>query len=113
MITYATGAFPGSGLVNSGESFAKHWAILFQPISSEADPASKHPNSAPVFRNLDAYAQVSEEIKATITPELELIESRVVAPVKELQNIMKVIRKTITKREHKVLAAPTCSAILT
>jgi amphiphysin len=46
-----------------------------------------------------------EELQSTIAPELELIESRVSGPVKELQSILKVIRKSITKREHKVKLA--------
>ena len=43
-----------------------------------------------------------EELKVSVAPELELIESRIVAPAKELQVVMKQIRKTITKRDHKV-----------
>lgn len=41
----------------------------------------------------------------TLAPELELIESRVIAPSIELQDICKRIRKTITKRDHKVRIA--------
>lgn len=43
-----------------------------------------------------------EEMRVAIAPELELIESRIAAPTKELQSIMKLIRKSITKRDHKV-----------
>lgn len=39
-------------------------------------------------------------------PELELIESRIIGPIKEFQNILKSIRKSIAKREHKVCTAP-------
>ena len=46
-----------------------------------------------------------EELRTSISPELELIESRVVGPVKELQGVMKSIRKMITKRDHKVSSA--------
>jgi amphiphysin len=38
----------------------------------------------------------------TLNPELELIDSRVIVPCKELQDICKRIRKTIVKRDHKV-----------
>lgn len=44
----------------------------------------------------------------SISPELELIESRVVGPVKEFRDIMKGIRKMITKREHKVSTPVSC-----
>ena len=42
------------------------------------------------------------ELKETIRPELELIESRVLAPAKELQEYTKKVRKAITKRDHKL-----------
>jgi amphiphysin len=42
-----------------------------------------------------------EELRGAVSPELELIESRIVGPVKELQGVLKMIRKTITKRDHK------------
>lgn len=45
-------------------------------------------------------------ILETLNPELELIDSRVIVPCKELQDICKRIRKTIVKRDHKV-SAPT------
>jgi len=47
-----------------------------------------------------------EELRATLAPELELIESRVIGPVKELQGIMKLVRKNITKRDHKASDTP-------
>lgn len=44
-----------------------------------------------------------EELRSLIGPELELIQSRIAGPAKELQSIVKMIRKSITKREHKVI----------
>ena len=41
----------------------------------------------------------------TLAPELELVESRVIVPVKEIQDICKKIRKTTVKRDHKVRAS--------
>lgn len=43
-----------------------------------------------------------EELRSIIGPELELIESRINMPTKEFQGVLKLIRKSITKREHKV-----------
>ncbi|KAF8746263.1 hypothetical protein AX14_000061 [Amanita brunnescens Koide BX004] len=43
-----------------------------------------------------------EELRSLISPELELIQSRILGPTKELQGIVKLIRKTIVKREHKL-----------
>ena len=51
---------------------------------------------------MDQYEGALEDLKSSVVPELELIESRIVGPVKELQSIMKLIRKSLTKRDHKV-----------
>ena len=42
-------------------------------------------------------------IPETLAPELDLIDTRIVHPSKELVDICKKIRKTITKREHKLV----------
>jgi amphiphysin len=39
----------------------------------------------------------------TLAPELDLIDSRIVAPSKELVDICKKIRKTCVKRDHKLI----------
>ena len=39
----------------------------------------------------------------TLSPELELIDSRIVRPSQELVDICKKIRKTCTKRDHKLI----------
>jgi len=41
-------------------------------------------------------------MKSLITPELELIDSRIGGPAKEFQSVMRLVRKSITKREHKL-----------
>ena len=41
-------------------------------------------------------------MKTLIAPELELIDGRIQGPTKELQSVLRHIRKSITKREHKV-----------
>ncbi|KAI0286718.1 hypothetical protein BGY98DRAFT_941598 [Russula aff. rugulosa BPL654] len=90
-------------LFTSGGSLAQHFSILFHPIASEYDLLGKFPQSAHTIKNVDAYHTALEELRTSISPELELIESRVVGPVKELQGVMKAIRKSITKREHKLV----------
>ncbi|KAF8499111.1 BAR-domain-containing protein [Russula emetica] len=90
-------------LFTAGGGLAQHFSILFHPIASEYDLLGKFPQAAHTIKNVDAYHTALEELRASISPELELIESRVVGPVKELQGIMKTIRKVITKREHKLV----------
>jgi len=94
-----------SALFSSGTHFAQHFTTLFHPIGNEYDLLSKHPDAAHTINNVDSYQSTMDELRSTIAPELELIESRVVGPVKELQGIMKMIRKMITKRDHKVCHA--------
>ncbi len=89
-------------LFTAGSSLAQHFSILFHPIASEYDLLGKFPEAAHTIKNVDAYHTALEELRTSISPELELIESRVVGPVREIQGVMKAIRKMITKRDHKV-----------
>lgn len=91
-----------SNLFTHGAGFAQNFAAVFHQHPGEYDLAGKHPDSEHTIRNVDDYEVVFEELKSAIVPELELIESRIIGPVKELQGVLKTIRKTITKREHKV-----------
>ncbi|QRV76136.1 BAR adaptor protein [Ceratobasidium sp. AG-Ba] len=90
-------------LLTSGANFATHFSNLFHPIAGEYDLIGRHPESEETVRNVTTYQADMEELRQTLSPELELIESRIVGPVKELQTIMKGIRKGITKRDHKLM----------
>lgn len=58
-------------------------------------------SSSPAYYRRDMrYARLIAE---TLAPELDLIDTRIVLPSKELVDICKKIRKTITKREHKLV----------
>lgn len=72
-------------------------------MGGEYDLIGKHPDAAHTIRSVPRYEAAMEEMKSLIGPELELIESRIVGPTKELQTVLKLTRKTITKREHKVI----------
>lgn len=72
------------------------------PIQGEYDLIGKNPDAAHTIRNVNHYQTAMEELQQLIAPELELINTRIQAPVKEFQLVVKTIRKTITKREHKV-----------
>ncbi|KAJ6573959.1 hypothetical protein DFH09DRAFT_1246690 [Mycena vulgaris] len=91
-----------NGLFTSGAGFSTHFSTLFHPIAGEYDLIGKNPDSAQTIRSVSKYETAMEQLRASIGPELELIESRIVGPVKELQGVMKLIRKTITKRDHKL-----------
>ncbi|KZW02672.1 BAR-domain-containing protein [Exidia glandulosa HHB12029] len=90
-------------LLTSGHGFAEHFATIFHPIAGEYDLVGKNPAAGLTIKNVDGYQSAMEELKSTLGPELELIESRVVGPVKEYQQVLKQIRKSITKRDHKLV----------
>ncbi|KAJ7171814.1 hypothetical protein C8R43DRAFT_979525 [Mycena crocata] len=91
-----------NGLFTSGAGFATHFSTLFHPISGEYDLIGKNPDAAQTIKAVTKYETAMEELRSSIGPELELIESRIVGPTKELQQVMKTIRKSITKRDHKL-----------
>ncbi|SCV71418.1 BQ2448_3006 [Microbotryum intermedium] len=90
-------------MLTSGAGFATAFTTLFQPINDEVSLTVKHPESATTLRNISSYQELMAELRDTIQPELELIDSRVIAPLKEYQDLLKKIRKTVTKREHKLV----------
>jgi len=91
-----------NSLFTSGAGFGAHFSTIFHPIAGEYDLIGKHPDAAHTVRSVSKYESTMEEMKTLITPELELIDSRIVGPTKEFQVVLKTIRKTITKRNHKL-----------
>ncbi|KAF9569792.1 BAR-domain-containing protein [Agrocybe pediades] len=89
-------------LFMSGAGFAQHFAVIFQPIAGEYDLIGKHPEAAQTIHNVTKYETAMQELRELIGPELELIETRISGPAKEFQSVLKTIRKTITKRDHKL-----------
>ncbi|WWC94292.1 hypothetical protein V866_001134 [Kwoniella sp. B9012] len=92
-----------SNLLSSGSSFSASLATLFSPMGAEYNLAGKHPQAEVTVKNITVYQGIMEEMRETLSPELELIDSRVVQPCKELHEICKKIRKTIVKRDHKLV----------
>jgi len=93
-------------MLSSGQQWAIHFANIFHPLSGEFDIGTKHMQAADTVENVDFFQAVMEELKETLAPELDLIQSKIHSPVKDLQGIMKQLRKTITKRDHKVRFYP-------
>ncbi|KAF7320137.1 Bar adaptor protein [Mycena kentingensis (nom. inval.)] len=91
-----------NGMFTSSAGFGTHFSAIFHPIGGEYDLIGKHPDSAHTVRSVAKYETAVEELRSLIGPELELIESRIVGPVKDFQVVLKTIRKTITKRDHKL-----------
>ncbi|KAF2774454.1 BAR-domain-containing protein [Teratosphaeria nubilosa] len=94
-----------NGMLDHQIEFSKACAEIYKPISGRAsDPDSYVVDGNPEgIRACEEYENIVNELKASLQPELEMIESRVVKPADELMEIVKVVRKTTTKRDHKQL----------
>lgn len=94
-----------NGMLDHQIEFSKACAEIYKPISGRAsDPDSYVIDGNPEgIRACEEYENIVNELKASLQPELEMIESRVVKPADELGEIIKVVRKTTTKRDHKQL----------
>jgi len=102
-------------MFSAGARFVDHFNTIFSPVTGEFDLARQHPDSATTFENVAPYQELMAELDLAVQPELELIQSRIVGPLKEFKEVVKAVRKSITKREHKVnrLLSTICRIILT
>jgi amphiphysin len=85
--------------------FSKALAELYKPISGRpSDPDSYKDEGNPEgIRACEQYEEIVRDLQETLAPELETIETRIVGPANQLLDIMKQIRKTANKRDHKQL----------
>ncbi|KAF9652064.1 BAR-domain-containing protein [Thelephora ganbajun] len=90
-------------MFNAGVGFADHFIALFSPVTGEFDLASQHPGSEATFETMVSYQGLMAELNVAVQPELELIQSRITGPLKEFKEVVKAVRKSITKREHKLV----------
>ncbi|KAH8808049.1 reduced viability upon starvation protein-like protein [Xylogone sp. PMI_703] len=94
-----------NGMLTHQIEFSKAIAEIYKPISGRvSDPDSLIPEGNPEgIKACEEYEAIVQDLLATLQPELEMIETRVIKPADELLEIIKVIRKSATKREHKKL----------
>jgi amphiphysin len=94
-----------NGMLSHQIEFSKAIAEIYQPISGRvSDPDSTIPEGNPEgIRACEEYEAIVKELQALLQPELEMIETRVIRPADELLEIIKVIRKSALKRDHKQL----------
>ena len=93
------------GMLTHQIEFSQAIAELYKPISGRAsDPDSMKPEGNPEgIQACEEYEAIVRDLQATLQPELELIESRIISPADQLLEIIKVIRKVAVKRAHKQL----------
>ncbi|XXH03521.1 cysteine desulfurase [Hypoxylon texense] len=94
-----------NGMLNHQIEFSKAMTEIYKPISGRmSDPDSIVAEGNPEgIRACEEYEAVVKDLQESLKPELEMIDSRVIRPANELLDVLKVIRKTATKREHKKL----------
>lgn len=94
-----------NGMMTHQIEFSKAIAEIYKPISGRvSDPDSIVQEGNPEgIRACEEYEEIVKDLLATLQPELEMIETRVIRPADELLEIIKVIRKTALKRQHKQL----------
>ncbi|KAG9662920.1 BAR-domain-containing protein, partial [Aureobasidium melanogenum] len=94
-----------NGMLDHQIEFSKACADLYKPISGRAsDPTSYVVDGNPEgIRACEEYEAIVKDLKASLQPELEMIESRIVKPADELLEIIKQVRKAAVKRDHKQL----------
>ena len=92
-----------NGMLSHQIEFSKSMSEIYKPISGRmSDPESLKAEGNPEgIRACEEYESVVKDLQETLTPELEMIDSRVIKPANELLDVIKAIRKTATKREHK------------
>ena len=92
-------------MLNHQIEFSKAVAEIYKPISGRvSDPDSIIPEGNPEgIRACEEYESIVRELQATLHPELEMIQQRVIAPADELLTVIKAVQKSTQKRQHKQL----------
>ncbi|GAB7340445.1 hypothetical protein MBLNU457_6876t2 [Dothideomycetes sp. NU457] len=94
-----------NGMLDHQIEFSKATAEMYKPISgrmSDPDSFISEGNTEGIAA-CEEYEAIVQDLKASLQPELEMIEARVVKPADELMEIIKAVRKLATKRDHKQL----------
>ncbi|KAG0303341.1 hypothetical protein BGZ98_006778 [Dissophora globulifera] len=99
---------------DSVTSLLNHQAEFGIILAEVYDPALGEPNTGEVtprrvqtapesLQAVDDFQAVMREIRDLLLTEVDRLEVSIVQPLTELQNLMKMIRKTIVKRDHKLV----------
>ncbi|KAH8198560.1 hypothetical protein TruAng_007292 [Truncatella angustata] len=94
-----------NGMVSHQIEFSKAMAEIYKPISgrmSDPDSLVVHGNPEGI-QACEEYESIVKELGEALKPELEMIDARIIAPANELLDVIKAIRKTALKRDHKQL----------
>lgn len=92
-------------MLNHQIEFSKAIAEIYKPISGRvSDPDSIISEGNPEgIQACEEYESIVRELQATLQPELEMIQARVIGPADEMLTVIKVVQKATLKRSHKQL----------
>ncbi|KAG8930715.1 hypothetical protein FRC01_002365 [Tulasnella sp. 417] len=90
-------------LLTSGHQASVHFANIFHPTANEYNLESKHPDASNTLRNVDQYQTEMDELRLSLSPELELIEGRIIGPLVDYDRFNNSLVKLREKKE-KTLA---------
>ena len=92
-------------MLNHQIEFSKAVQEIYKPISGRvSDPNSIIPEGNPEgIEACEEYESIVRDLQATLEPELEMIQARVIGPADELMAVIKIVQKSIVKRQHKQL----------
>lgn len=94
-----------NGMITHQIEFSQAMCEIYKPISgrmSDPDSLVVHGNPEGI-RACEEYENVVKDLGESLKPELEMIDSRIIGPANELLDVIKAIRKTALKRDHKQL----------
>ena len=94
-----------NGMLDHQVQFAEAVKDIYQPISGRmSDASTLVPEGNPEgIEACEQYQAIVAELKETLAPELEMIETRVVQPAQDLLEVFKNVKKLMTKNEHKLV----------
>jgi amphiphysin len=78
-------------------------------MGNEMDLERAHPQASSTIVNLNYFQSSMDELRETLIPEIELIETRILTPINEFMQILKATRKNIVKRDHKLIDYDRCN----
>ncbi|KAL7754188.1 BAR adaptor protein Hob1 [Sorochytrium milnesiophthora] len=98
-----------NAMLEHQESFATTLLEVYAPISGRLmspdgeQSMQRAPTPPESMAAVQEYVNLLSSARETIVPELNVIERRVINPANDFLVVFKNIRKTITKRNHKLL----------
>ncbi|CAG8602067.1 185_t:CDS:2, partial [Diversispora eburnea] len=89
--------------LNHQVNIAEILITLYDPIKGSEEGAVTRRQKTPVksMKAVEEYEAAVIEVRELILPELDTLDVTVISPAKEFLNIIKMIKKTISKRDHK------------